>query len=142
MDKYSLKSLGLTFSLCLMVVGCTGNNSASHNEEAYLEMDLTELQGELSAEDPETIALNLFALSEPLEGNFSQEIEVIEQEGFKRTLLLTQTNLPDDSIQGKRYQLKFEFDQSTGQWNLVKAGSQQSCSRGEHSGHWTVETCP
>ena len=51
-------------------------------------------------------------------------------------------NLPDDSVQGIRYRLKFEFDQSTGKWGLTEAGSQQSCSRGDHSGHWTVELCP
>ena len=143
MNKYSWRSMGLGLSLCLMVMGCTAQNSPSGKQESYLAVDLTQLEGELTAEDPETIALNLFGnKEEPVEGNFSQEIEVIEQQGFKRTLLLTQMNLPDDSLKGIRYRLKFDFDQSTGKWGLTEAGSQQSCSRGDHSGHWTIEPCP
>ena len=143
MNKYRLQSIGLGLSLWSMVMGCTAQNGPLGKEEAYRPLDLAQLDGELTAEEPETIALNLFGnKEEAVEGNFSQEIEVLEQQGFKRTLLLTQMNLPDDSVQGIRYRLKFEFDQSTGKWGLTEAGSQQSCSRGDHSRHWTVELCP
>ncbi|MDJ0580169.1 hypothetical protein [Crocosphaera sp.] len=143
MNKYSWRSIALGFGVCLIMMGCTAQNSPLGKEESYRPVDLSKLEGELTAEDPETIALNLFGnKEEPVEGNFSQEIEVIEQEGFKRTLMLTQMNLPDDSVKGLRYRLKFEFDQSTGQWGLVEAGTQQSCSRGDNSGNWTIELCP
>ena len=143
MNKYRLESIALGLSVCLMVMGCSGNNSSLSKEGSYLAVDITQLQGELTGEEPETIALNLFGnKEEPVEGNFSQEVEVIEQQGFKRTLMLTQMNLLDDSVKGIRYRLKFEFDQSTGKWGLVEAGRQQSCYRGDNPDRWTTETCP
>ncbi len=125
-----------------MVMGCTPENSPLGQEDTYRPLDLTQLEGELTAEEPETIALNLFGQSEPVEGNFSQEIEVIKQQGFERTLILTKMNLPDDSVKGERYRLEFEFDQSTGQWRLTEAGSQQSCYRSDDPNRWTIEPCP
>ncbi|MGK7958258.1 MAG: hypothetical protein AB4063_23825 [Crocosphaera sp.] len=142
MNKYSLSSIGFGLSVCLMVIGCTPENSSLGQEESYRPLDLTELEGELTANEPETVALSLFGNSEPVEGNFSQEIEVIKQQGFERTLMLTQMNLPDDSVKGRRYRLEFEFDQSTGQWGLTQAQTQQSCYRSDDPNRWTVEPCP
>ncbi len=121
-----------------MVMGCTPENSPLGQEDTYRPLDLTQLEGELTAEEPETIALNLFGQSEPVEGNFSQEIEVIKQQGFERTLILTKMNLPDDSIKGERYRLEFEFDQSTGQWRLTQAETQQSCYRSDDPIRWSI----
>ncbi|MDJ0731882.1 MAG: hypothetical protein QNJ33_18020 [Crocosphaera sp.] len=140
-NKDCLKCIRLGLSLCFILMGCRPINNP-FGKESYLPLNLAELQGELTAEKPETIALNLFGNQEPVEGNFSQEIEVIEQQGFERTLMLTQMNLPDDSIKGRRYRLKFEFDQSTAKWRLTEAGSQQSCYRSDDPTHWTIEPCP
>lgn len=120
------------------MIGCT----PSTEKTAYQPLALEEVQGELTGDDPNAIALALFGMKEPIEGQFSEEITVLESEGFKRTLLLTQINLPDDSVKGMRYRLNFEFDQSQGKWQLVEVGRQFTCYRGESPDQWTTELCP
>ncbi len=136
-----LSILTITLSFGLLSLGCNPQSPNLQND-AYQPMDLAEVEGELIGDDPEAMTLALFGNQEPVEGNFSQEVEVIEQDGFKRTIVLTQMNLPDDSVKGLRYRLRFEFDQSIGQWRLQEAGRQQSCRRGDSPNNWTVELCP
>ncbi len=133
-----LRTLGLALSFSLMVVGCTPNNG----ETSYQTVDLTEIQGDLTGDDPKAITLNLFGTKEPIEGNFSEEITVLKEDGFKQTLILTQLNLPDDSVKGMRYRLNYEFDQSMGKWRLVEVGRQFSCYRREDPTEWTTDLCP
>ncbi|EAZ93124.1 hypothetical protein CY0110_03609 [Crocosphaera chwakensis CCY0110] len=136
-----LSILAVILSSSLLFIGCTSQTMNS-KEDAYQAINLAEVDGELTGDDPEAIALSLFGNQEPVEGNFSQETKVIEKDGFNQTILLTQMNLPDDSVKGLRYQLKFEFDQSVGQWRLQEVGRQQSCYRGNSPDNWTVEPCP
>lgn len=137
----NLSVLAITLSLSLLSIGCTSDRMSS-KEDAYQPINLTEVEGELTGEDPQVISLALFGNQEPVEGNFSQETEVIEKDGFNQTVLLTQMNLPDDSVKSLRYRLNFEFDQSIGQWRLQEVGRQQSCRRGDSPDSWTVEPCP
>lgn len=139
--KKPLPILTITLSFSLLSLGCTPETMNS-TEDAYQPINLAEVDGELTGDDPEVITLALFGNQEPVEGNFSQETEVMEKDGFKQTVLLTQINLPDDSVKGLRYRLKFEFDQSVGQWRLQEVGRQQSCRRGDSPDSWTVEPCP
>ncbi|MGK7930648.1 MAG: hypothetical protein AB4041_04350 [Microcystaceae cyanobacterium] len=120
------------------MIGCT----ASTETATYQPLALSEVQGELTGDDPKAITLALFGMKEPVEGQFSEEVTVVASEGFKRTLLLTQMNLPDDSVKGIRYNLNFEFDQSQGKWQLVSGGRQFSCYRGDNPNEWTTELCP
>jgi hypothetical protein len=133
-----LQLLGLFLTFQLIIFGCTANKT----EDSYQPMNLTEMQGELIGSDPKTITLSLFGNKEPIEGNFTEEVTVVKQDGFKQTLMLTQMNLPDDSVKGIRYRLMFEFDQSIGKWRLVEGGRQFSCRRGENTQAWTINTCP
>ncbi|MDJ0509786.1 MAG: hypothetical protein QNJ64_11100 [Crocosphaera sp.] len=137
--KSTILGLGLFFNLLL--IGCS-QKAFDITEDAYKPIDLKEINGELSGSDPEEMTLALFGTKEPVEGNFSQDVKVLKKEGFKQTVMFTQLNLPDDSVQGIRYQLQFEFDQSIGKWSLTQAGRQQSCRRGNSTTDWTTEQCP
>jgi hypothetical protein len=137
--KLPILEVALSFSL--LVIGCSPK-SMDLKEDSYQPINLAEVQGELIGDDPEAITLALFGNKEAVEGNFSQEIKVIDESGFKETVILTKMNLPDDSVRGIRYQLQFEFDQSIGKWQLKKAGRQQSCYRSESPTDWTIELCP
>ena len=120
--------LVIILSLSLLSLGC-GPKTITLQEDTYQPINLTDVEGELTGDDPEVMTLALFGNQEAAEGDFSQTTEVVEQDGFNRTILLTQMNLPDDSVKGMRYRLKFEFDQSIGQWRLQEVGRQQSCYR-------------
>lgn len=128
-------------SLSIIIMGSNPQDNLLA-DESYRPLNLNEITGDLTGDDPEKIALNLFGIQGTVEGNFSQEIEVVEQQGEKKKLILTQMNLPDDSVKGKRYQLQFEFDQSKDKWQLTEAGVQQSCYRSDDPTNWTIEACP
>lgn len=140
-QKYFLQILGLVLSLSGIVMGCNAKDNLA-KDEPYRSLNLAEITGDLTGDDPEAIALNLFGSQETVEGNFSEEIEVIKEQGFQRTLMLTQMNLPDDAVKGRRYRLQFKFDQSTGKWQLTEASRQQSCYRSDDPTNWTIEPCP
>ncbi|WP_204140771.1 hypothetical protein [Halomicronema sp. CCY15110] len=57
---------------------------------------------------PEQIALDAFGMEEPMEGNFSQETQLVEQTSERAIVTLTQTGLLDDSVEGMRYWLEFD----------------------------------
>ncbi|MGK7938904.1 MAG: hypothetical protein AB4062_01840 [Crocosphaera sp.] len=136
-----LTILGLALYLNLLLGGCS-QKAVDLTEDTYKSVELTEIDGELTGSDPEAITLALFGTKEPVEGDFSQEVKVLQKEGFNQTVMFTQLNLPDDSVRGIRYQLKFEFDQSIGKWGLTQAGRQQSCYRGDSGTDWTSNECP
>ncbi|WP_124974105.1 hypothetical protein [Aphanothece sacrum] len=131
--------LGLSFSLLL--IGCNSKVIDS-TENTYQPINLAEVKGILIGNDPEALTLDLFGKKETIEGKFSQETKVLKEGGFEKTVILTQLNLPDDSVKGIRYRLKFQFDQSIGKWRLKEVGRQQSCQRSDSSTHWTIEPCP
>lgn len=137
-SQKQLHLLGFILILQLVTFGCTSNKT----EDSYQPINLTEIKGELIGSDPKTITLNLLGNKEPVEGNFTEEVTVIKEDGFKQTLMLTQMNLPDDSVKGIRYRLMFEFDQSIGKWRLIEGGRQFSCRRGENPQQWTINSCP
>ncbi|MGK7960310.1 hypothetical protein [Crocosphaera sp.] len=133
--------VAIMLSLSLLSLGCSPK-TINLQEDTYQPINLTDIEGELIGDDPEVMTLALFGNQDPAEGNFSQTTEVVQQNGFNRTLLFTQMNLPDDSVKGMRYRLKFEFDQSIGQWRLQEVGRQQSCYRSDSPNDWTTEPCP
>lgn len=131
--------LGLNFSLILS--GCT-NSEPTQDRDEYTNLELNEIEGDLTGDEPEAITLELFGVKEPVEGNFQEEIAVKDGEAFQKTVILTQTGFADDSVRGFRYRLEYEFDQSIGEWRLVWAGRQQSCYRADDPQAWTTEYCP
>ncbi|NEO37937.1 MAG: hypothetical protein F6J90_17020 [Moorea sp. SIOASIH] len=138
-DRLPLIGVGLIISVILM--GCNPSDDALEKSR-YQPLNLAEIKGKGIGDDPKAIALDLFGNKETVESEFTEEIKVIDQQAFEKIVILTQMNLPDDKIRGKRYRLEFQFDQSTGKWNLKEAGRQQSCYKSEKPKDWTIEPCP
>jgi hypothetical protein len=113
--------------------------SAGHHE--YVAIDLNNLRpsSQMTGEDPEAIALELFGAMEPMEGFFAETVES-ERINDQTVVILTQTGLPDDSIQGMRYRLEFA-PKNAEQWQLTWAGKQYTCQPGRGSQTWSTEWC-
>ncbi len=90
-------------------------------------------------EDPTDIALAVFGSTEPGEGNFEEEVELIDETDDQALVLLTQTGLADDSVNGTRYRL--EFVPEGDQWRLDWAGQQVRCQPGRGSEEWSTDLC-
>lgn len=144
-----LKKHRLTgFSLVLLVgmAGACVQPSPSEQEmtesiegrSAYSEVSLPPESQRFGA-DPEQIALDAFGITEPVEGNFTQEVQVVEQTPTQAMVTLIQTGLPDDSVQGMRYWLEFEAGEN--QWELVWVGRQTKCWPGRGSQEWSTDLC-
>ncbi|PSN12885.1 hypothetical protein C7293_18330 [filamentous cyanobacterium CCT1] len=103
---------------------------------AYSEIPVPE--GAVGAE-PTEVALATFGSTEPGEGNFEEEAELIEQTDDQALVVLTQTGLADDSVNGTRYRL--EFVPEGDQWRLDWAGQQVRCQQGRGSQEWGTELC-
>lgn len=103
--------------------------------------DYTEVpvpEGAVGAE-PTEVALAAFGSTEPVEGNFEEEVEVVDQTDDQALVMLTQTGLADDSVNGMRYRL--EFVPEGDQWRLDWAGSQVRCQSGRGSQDWSTDLC-
>ncbi len=119
-----------------MTDGSSDGGIASGDRSAYSEVPVPE--GAVGA-DPTDIALATFGSSEPVEGNFEEKAELIEQTDDQALVILTQTGLADDSVNGMRYRL--EFVPEGDQWRLDWAGRQVRCQTGRGSEEWTTELC-
>ena len=121
----------------------TGAESAESAEPmegrtAYSEMPLPPAD-QLVGTDPEQIALDAFGMDDPGEGNFTQEVTVVEQTETDAVVTLTQTGLLDDSVEGMRYWL--EFTAADNQWEMVWAGRQVRCQPNRGSQEWATDLC-
>ena len=105
---------------------------------AYSEMSLPPADQRVGS-DPEQIALKAFGMADPGEGNFNQEVTVVEQTPTQAVVSLTQTGMPDDSVEGMRYWL--EFSAAENQWELVRAGRQVRCRPNRGSQEWSTDQC-
>jgi hypothetical protein len=88
---------------------------------------------------PTEVALSAFGSTEPGEGNFTEDVVVVEETANQALVVLTQTGLADDSVNGMRYRL--EFVPEGDQWRLDWAGRQVRCQSGRGSQDWTTELC-
>lgn len=115
------------------------NVPAVHQD--YVPIDLVSLRPgkALIGTDPQTVALQLFGPTEPVEGLFKQTVES-QKVNELMVVTVTQTGLPDDSIQGMRYHLEFA-PSNADQWRLVWAGKQYKCQPGRGSQTWSTEWC-
>ncbi len=96
--------------------------------------------------DPKATAIAAFGIPEnqPIEGNFQQTVSVDESNPTQRVVTITQTNLPDDSVQSVRYRLEFSSVQSaSGEslWRMTWVGRQQICRLGRGAQDWSAEVC-
>lgn len=104
----------------------------------FTEVTVPEGDGAVGA-DPTAVALATFGSTEPGEGNFEETVELVEETDDQALVLLTQTGLADDSVNGMRYRL--EFVPEGDQWRLDWAGSQVRCQPGRGSEEWGTELC-
>jgi len=105
---------------------------------AYREVSLPPKNQRFGA-DPEEISLDAFGIAEPVEGNFTQEVDMVKQTRTRAIVSLIQTGLPDDSVKAIRYRLEFESEEN--QWELVWAGRQVRCWPGRGSQEWSRDLC-
>jgi hypothetical protein len=108
------------------------------DRSAYNELD-SPAGTDLVTADPTELAMELFGISEPVEGNFSESVDTVVESETQRVVTLTQTGLADDSVEGKRYRL--DFVPAGENWQLDWVGDQQRCREGRGSQDWTTEPC-
>lgn len=160
MQKFRNIILVLSLSICsnLFFAGCntlsianqkdssfsnpTVNNNITikSKRNAYNKIDLNQLSAEIprKGDAPKEIALIAFG-NEETEGFVEEEIEVDTSNPEKTIVFLTQTNLPDDSVDSIRYRIDFESDGS--QWQMKWAGQQFICQSERGSEKWSKELC-
>jgi hypothetical protein len=114
------------------------SNEPMEGRAAYSEVPLPPEDQRMGA-SPEEIALAAFGMDDPGEGNFTQEVMVVEQTATDAVVTLTQTGLLDDSVDGMRYRL--EFTAADNQWEMVWAGRQVRCQPNRGSQEWSTDLC-
>lgn len=140
MNTRLLRTLG-AIALLSPVAACVAPSEPESptGRSAYGEISLPP-ESQRYGRDLEIVAIDAFGTAEiPTEGNFEQEVEIVEQTTTDAIVILTQTGLLDDSVEGMRYWL--EFDAGENAWEMVWAGRQVRCYAGRGSQDWTTELC-
>ncbi len=145
MPRHSIALL----SMGLLVVGTacatgpdlTEDVNETHDladRSAYSEVELP-AEAEVVGADPNQMALDLFGMQEPVEGNFSETVVMVVESDQEAIVELTQTGLPDDSVEGQLYRL--DFVPVGNEWQLDWAGEQWRCREDRGTQDWTTERC-
>ena len=92
-----------------------------------------------SGADPLILVQELYGASEPVEGNYSEQVETLSSSDQLQVLLFTQLGLPDDSVRGMRHRL--ELEPQAGLWTLTWAGRQATCWPGRGHEDWSTQPC-
>ena len=93
----------------------------------------------VSVADPLTLAQELYGATEPVEGNYSEEVETLSSSDQQQVLLFTRMGLLDDSVRGMRHRL--ELEPQGGLWQLTWTGRQVTCWPGRGHQDWGTEPC-
>lgn len=105
---------------------------------AFVEIDPPE-DVILVGDDPRLLALEVYGIREPVEGNFTETAELIERTPDRPVVLMTQTGLLDDSVEGIRYRI--EFVPEGDEWRIDWVGRQTRCYPGRGPEYWSTELC-
>jgi hypothetical protein len=89
--------------------------------------------------DPLALAQGVYGSTEPVEGNYSESVELLSETADQQVVLFTQMGLPDDSVRGMRHRL--EFEPQGADWQLTWAGRQVQCWPGRGHEDWGTEPC-
>jgi hypothetical protein len=89
--------------------------------------------------DPLALAQALYGISEPVEGNYSEQVELLSETATQQIVLFTQIGLPDDSVRSQRHRLEFEPQGSD--WQLTWVGQQVQCWPGRGHEDWGTAPC-
>jgi hypothetical protein len=114
--------------------------------ENYDLVELSKLpQGvSLVGSDPKEIAIAVFSppQEEPQEGNFQRDVNVLTVTSAFVTVIISETGLLDDSVNGIRYRADFESSEvDSKSWKMVWAGKQYKCQSGRGSQDWSKKLC-
>lgn len=120
--------------------------TAKKERENYNSVDLSKLPQRLSLKgsDPKYMATAIFPPpeEEPQEGNFKRDVTVDMIEPSFTTVIITETGLLDDSVNGIRHRLDFESSGADSKfWKMVWAGKQFKCYSGRGSQNWSKKLC-
>ncbi len=118
--------------------------SAGRDNYAVVELDsLSQKNINLTTSAPKATVLEAFGLVERPEGNFQEKIEVSQLHPKQLVVILTQLNLPDDSLRGLRYKAIFAATASSAQqqWQMSWVGRQQLCRPGRGAQEWSAKLC-
>lgn len=107
---------------------------------SYDEINLNELSADVSKKgnSPEKLAVTAFG-TEEVEGLVKEDVEVDTSNPEQVIVIITQTNLPDDSVKSIRYRIDFKSEDS--QWQMEWAGQQFICQPGRGHQDWSKELC-
>jgi hypothetical protein len=131
----------VVFDANLLPLKSSAEKSATEQDSersVYRQIPLPQ-EAKLVGVNPKQIAINVFGVSEPGEGNFQEEVLLIDQSSDGALVTLTQTGLADDSVEGMRYRL--EFLREADLWRLDWAGIQVRCYPNRGSQVWGTESC-
>lgn len=90
----------------------------------------------------EGMALDVFGLTETVESE-QQQVEVKSLNKSLKTVTITQTSLPDDSVTAIRYRVDFApfGDVTRQQWRVIWAGRQTKCQPNRGHQDWSSNRC-
>lgn len=115
------------------------HESADGDRNQYTSVDLP---SDRTTRDIETFTQEKFGLGETL-GRENETLTLNMPDTNQAEAILTLDSLRDDSVAAMRYRLEFDLQDDGVTWELVWAGRQQQCRRGEMAGDgWTRELCP
>ncbi|MGE5154285.1 MAG: hypothetical protein ACM3ST_09740 [Bdellovibrio bacteriovorus] len=117
--------------------GGATSQGADPGRQVFVAMALPE-SGTVGA-DPVSLARGLFGAQEPMEGPYTEDVEILAESAQGKVVLFTQMELPDDSVRGRRHRL--EFQPQDGEWALTWVGWQVRCRPGRGHEDWGLEPC-
>ncbi|GEM_PF-1207548 len=149
MNKYKRYLVFLALFGTLTLAGCSADADvkAVKERESYNSIDLNKLSSQgvsLTGSDPKEIAIGVFPPpdEEPQEGNFKRDVTVEAVKPTFKTVIITQTGLLDDSLNGIRHRADFESSGAdNNSWTMVWVGKQYKCYPGRGSQDWSKELC-
>jgi hypothetical protein len=137
----------LTTILMTNLVGCTTSTPTDDSSGMKTDLDRSLYKplplpdnANLVGDDPEKIAVDVFGITEPFEGNFQEQVALLEKTDDRVIVTLTQIGLPDDSVEGTRYWLEFIRNEQQ-KWQLNWSGRQVRCYSGRGSQMWSMKNC-
>ena len=92
--------------------------------------------------DIEAMALDVFGLTERVE-NEEEKVEILDNISPMRAVIITQTNLADDSVSAIRYRVEFApYDSDKKElWRVVWTGKQYKCQANRGDRDWSKNLC-
>jgi len=88
--------------------------------------------------NPAEHAVKQFGLKEIVEAE-TEDVTTIILDSRRQIVVLTQANLPDDSVLAIRYELTYL--KSNNVWELADVDRQHKCRRGPDRSQWTTKIC-